>query len=533
MAQCVFRLFSIVLLVASALGGRYAWAGKASTIVYCAEGSPQTFNPALSIDATTHHLNKDIYNRLVRLSVDDGKVEPDLAESWTVSDDGKVIQFRLRKNVSFHTTEYFKPTRKLNADDVVFFFLRQLKKDHPFHLVGDGKYLMFQSNGLDKVIEDVVKVSDLEVKFILNKPFAPLLPLLSAIPMGITSKEYADHLAAADKKVDYDQKPVGTGPMIFKSYVPDQRIRLTANPQYFLGKPKFDQFVFEIVPEGNVRMQMMRVGSCHIAFNPPVETLKYLKDEPQLQVVKRPGVNVGYVGLNIKKRPFDNVKVRQALNYALNREAYIKAIYHDNAKLADTPLSAVSWAHKVYDNRYSYDLAKAKQLLKEAGFPNGFSTELWTLPIDRPYIPNGKKLGEMIQADLAKLNISVRLVSYDWGTYLEKSEKGEHHMVMLGWMSDLGDPDIMLGNNLSCNTRFNVSQWCDKSFQALLEKARSTNDQAERQKMYQEAIGIFIDQAPWIPIAHGNYTRVISQKLKGYKFSSYGYDIFDDARIEF
>lgn len=513
--------------------GIEAWAEKMNTIVYCAEGSPQTFNPALSIDATTHHLNKDIYNRLVRLSVNEGLVEPDLAEKWTLSEDGKSLRFILRKDVSFHTTPYFTPTRKFNADDVVFSFARQLKKDHPYHMVGDGKYLMFQSNGLDKVIKDVIKISDHEVEFVLHQPFAPLLPLLSAISMGITSQEYADQLAAANKKSDYDQKPIGTGPMVFKSYIPDQRIRLTANNQYFLGKPKFSQFVFDIVPEGNVRMQKMRTGSCHIAFNPPVETLKYLKDEPQLQVVKRPGVNVGYVGLNIKKRPFDNVKVRQALNYALNRETYIKAIYHDNAKLADTPLSAVSWAHKVYENRYTYNLEKARQLLKEAGFPNGFSTELWTLPIDRPYIPNGKKLGEMIQADLAKLNISVRLVSHDWGTYLEKSEKGEHHMVMLGWMSDLGDPDIMLGNNLSCNTRFNVSQWCDKKFQSLLESARSTNDQATRKAMYQEAIEIFIDQAPWIPIAHGNYTRVISRKLEGYQFSTYGYDVFESAELRF
>ena len=506
-------------------------ANKTSTIVYCAEGSPQTFNPALTVDATTQHLNKHIYNRLVRLSIKEGVVSPSLAESWVISEDGKSVRFSLRKDVHFHTTEYFKPTRKLNADDVVFTFLRQLKKDHPYHMVGDGKYLMFHSNGLDKVIQDVKKLGEHEVEFVLNSAFAPLLSLLTGNFMSILSKEYAEHLAKLNQKESLDQKPIGTGPTKFRSYKPDQRIRLEAHPKHFLGKPKFTHFIFDIVPDGSVRVQKIRTGECHIAFNPPVETLERIEADHSLRLLQKPGVNVGYVGLNTKRTPFNNVKVRQALNFALNRESYLKAIYRNNAKIATSPISTVSWAHREFENSYTYDLAKAKQLLKEAGFPNGFSTELWTLPIDRAYIPNGKKLGEMIQADLAKLNISVRLVSHDWGTYLKKSQKGEHYMIMLGWMSDLGDPDIMLSNNLSCDKGFNVAQWCEPKFQKLLDQARVTNDREKRKHYYNQALQIFVDQAPWLPIAHGNYTRAVSKKLKGYELSTYGFDFFENAEL--
>lgn len=244
--------------------------------------------------------------------------------------------------------------------------------------------------------------------------------------------------------------------------------------------------------------------------------------------MSQPGANVGYLSLNVEKAPFNKVEVRQAIAHALNRENYMKVIYQGTATVAKSPIPPTVWGSAKDTQDYDYNPEKAKELLKKAGYPNGFETELWTLPVSRPYNPNGKKMGELMQADLAKVGIKVKLVSYEWGTYLEKTRKGEHAMAQLGWTTDNGDPDNFLGTLLTCGAvnSGNMSRWCDKSYDQLIVKAKAVTDMKARTQQYLKAQDMFKKQVPWVTLAHATVYRALRSNVDGYKISPLGTEDF-------
>ena len=200
-----------------------------------------------------------------------------------------------------------------------------------------------------------------------------------------------------------------------------------------------------------------------------------MKANADLVVMQGAGLNVGYLAMNTQKKPFDSVHVRRAINHALNKQAYVDAIYLGNAMVAKNPLPPTIWSYNKQIKDYAYNIKKAKKLLKKAGYPAGFETEIWTLPVTRPYNPNGKKMGEMMQADLAKIGLKIKLITYEWGTYLKKSKQGKHDLIQLGWTSDNGDPDNFLDYLLSCDSipsGQNIASWCSKEFSALTKTAK-------------------------------------------------------------
>jgi dipeptide transport system substrate-binding protein len=178
---------------------------------------------------------------------------------------------------------------------------------------------------------------------------------------------------------------------------------------------------------------------------------------------------------------------------------------------------------------YDYNVEKAKKLLAEAGYPNGFETDLWTLPIARPYILNGKKMGEMMQADLQKVGIKAKLVTYDWPTYLAKSKIGAHQMLQMGWTGDNGDPDNFLFVLLSCSAvegGSNRSRWCDKKYDDLVQKAKLTSKPLERAALYKQAQVVAKEQAPQVALAHAKTFRAMRKNVTGYKLDPLGSDYF-------
>ena len=501
-----------------------------TTLVYCSEGSPTAFNPQVTTDGTSANAaSQTIYNRLVEFEYGSTKVIPGLAKSWTISSDKLTYTFTLRENTDFHTTKYFTPTRKFNADDVLFSINRMRLKSHPYNKIGGGNYEYFSGMDMGAIIKDVVKVSDNKVQITLTRPEAPFLANLAMGFMSILSKEYADKLVTTSKQQDIDNYPVGTGPFVFKKYVKDNVIKYVSNKTYFEGEPKVKKLVFAITPDASVRYQKLKTGECHIIIEPSPTDLDAMKKNQKITIMQAPGLNVGYLAMNTKKKPFDNLKVRQAINMAINKASYIKAIYHGHAQAATNPIPPTIWSYNKEIKDYTYDIQKAKQLLAEAGFANGFKTTIWTLPVTRPYNPNGKKMGELMQADLAKIGIKVELVSYDWPTYLKKSSAGEHDMVQLGWTGDNGDPDNFLYTLLGCSAvkaGSNYARWCDTSFDSLVRNAKLTTDISKRATLYKKAQQVFKDQAPWVPIAHSVVFRAMSKNIQGYKMDPLGKDIF-------
>ena len=501
------------------------------TLVYCSEGGPATFSPPVAFSGTDITASGLVHNRLVQFEYGGTEVLPSLAESWSLSEDRLTYTFKLRKSVSFHTTAHFTPARKFNADDVLFTVNRQRLEDHPYHAVGGGNYVYFDSMKMGDIITDVKKIDDYTVAFTLSRPNAPFVANLGMNFMSILSQEYADKLAKEGRKDDIDHFPVGTGPFIFENYVKDSTIRYGRNPNYWEeGLPRLENLVFSVTPEASVRYQKIKSGECHLAVHPALGDLEAAREDESLKVVEKTALNVAYLAMNVEKKPLDNPLVRRAIHHALNRENYIDAIYLGNATVAKNPIPPIMWGHNEAVEDYPYDVEKARALLAQAGLPEGFAIDLWTLPVARPYNPNGRRMGEMMQADLAQVGIRANLVSYDWPTYLARSRRGEHALLQLGWKADNGDPDNFLNFLLGCESLEgggNDARWCHEEFNSLVVKAMESDDMDERTKLYRDAQVIFKREAPWVTLAHSTAFRVMSVDVENFEISVVGsQDVF-------
>ncbi len=525
MQKNYYPLFIVFCLFFTPLG---AMGAKKKVLVYCSEGSPSSFNPQIATDGPSLVAGANmIYNRLVAFKPGTTEIIPSLASSWKIAKDGKSYTFYLRKGIKFHSTKIFEPTRDFNATDVLFSFNRQRLKTHPFHKISGGNYDYFLGMEMNKIIKDIKKVDDYTVEFLLSKPVAPFLANMGMHFASILSEEYAMKMLKAGTPEKVDTLSVGTGAFIFQRYVKDSTIHYTANPSYFLGKSPLDKVVFAITKDPSVRYQKIRTGECHIVTHPSPADLISMEKNTDITVLSKPGLNVGYIAMNVEKKPFNNVIVRQAIYHALNRSAYIKAIYLGHAQVAKNPIPPTMWSYNEKIKDHGYDIKKAKQLLIKAGYPEGFSAELWTLPVSRPYNPSGKKMGEMIQSDLAKVGVKIKLISYDWPTYLKKSRDGEHQMIQLGWSGDNGDPDNFLHILLGCaavKTGGNVARWCYKPFNDLVEQAQSNTNRKVRKNYYLKAQKIFKQQNPWVPIAHSIVYRAVRSNVKGFLINGVGDD---------
>jgi dipeptide transport system substrate-binding protein len=524
MTKTIFRAALLGASLAVLAGG-----ASAKTFVYCSEGSPEGFDPALYTSGTTFDASsRQVYNKLVEFERGTTNIGPALAESWTVSDDGLEYTFKLRPGVKFHTTEYFTPSRDLNADDVVFSFERQRVKDHPYHEVSGGTWEYFGGMSMPDLIKSVEKVDDLTVKFVLNRPEAPMIANLGMDFASILSKEYADAMMAAGTPENVNQAPVGTGPFQFVAYQKDAVVRYKAHEGYWAGKAAIDDLVFAITPDNSVRYQKLKAGECHLMPYPNPADLEAMKADSDLTVMEQEGLNVGYLAYNTTVAPFDNAKVRKALNMAINKQAILDAVFQGSGKVAKNPIPPTIWSYNdaIQDDPYDPDAAKAAL---EAEGVKDLKMKVWAMPVQRPYNPNARRMAELIQADFAKVGVEVEVVSYEWGEYLSKSrELNRDGAILLGWTGDNGDPDNFLAVLLGCDgvEKSNRAQWCHKPFDDVIQKAKTVSDKAERTKLYEEAQVIFKEQAPWATIAHSVVFKPMRKEVTDFKIDPFGGHIF-------
>ncbi len=519
----------VSIAMAAVLGMALAAPVAAKTLVYCSEGSPEGFNPSLYTSGTTFDASsRAIYNRIVEFELGTTKVIPALAQSWEVSDDGLTYIFHLRRGAKFHTTKNFTPTRDFNADDVVFSFERQLKPDHPYHKVSGGSYEYFNGMDMPNILKSVEKIDTFTVRFTLNQQEAPFIANLGMDFASIMSAEYADTMLKAGTPEKVDLEPVGTGPFQLVSYQPDAVIRYKAHPNYWGGKAKIDNLVFAITTDNAVRYAKLKAGECHVMPYPNPADLDAMRKDPDLKVMEQEGLNVGYLAFNTEKKPFDDRRVRQAINYAIDKQAIIEAIYLGAGKPAKNPIPPTMWSYNDSIQDYPYDPEKAKTLLAEAGLAGGFETDLWAMPVQRPYNPNARRMAEMMQADLAKVGIKAKIVTFEWGEYLKRSKNGEHEMILLGWTGDNGDPDKFMYVLLGCAAAkgANRARWCYKPFDDLLVEAKQTTDAAKRTELYKEAQVVFKREAPWFTIAHSVVFIPMRKEVTGYKVDPLGGHVF-------
>jgi len=494
-------------------------------LVYCAEGSPESFNPQLVTSGTTiDAISMQLYDRLLDIDANNGNLLPALATSWQISDDGLTYVFNLRTDVQFHQTAYFSPTRPLNAADIEFTFNRILDLNHPFHQTAT-EYPYFDSIAWHELVKSVKAATPQQIVFQLNKPDSSFLSTLATDFSAILSAEYGALLQKNKQLPLLDSMPIGTGPFKFREYKKNVLIRYYRNARYWRQSGDLDQLVIDIVPDDTKRLAKLLTHECDVAPIPRLAELSLLAKRSDFKVDQQTSLNVGYWALNTQKAPFNNVKVRQALAYAVNKQSILQAVYFGQAEEANSLLPPNSWGYNAQGQHRNFDLAKAKQLLNEAGYPNGFTLDIWAMPVQRTYNPNALKMAELLQADLAKIGVSANIVSYEWNTFRRKLRAGEHDSVLIGWTADNADPDNFLRPLLSCAAAIsgsNRTNWCDSHYDQLIADAVLTADVNKRRQLYFQAQDYVAEQVPLIPIAHSQRFQVKSINVTGMHINPYG-----------
>lgn len=488
-------------------------AGSQDTLIMARGGDSAALDPSIVTDGESMKVTEQIFEGLLTYKNGTTEVAPALAESYKVSGDGLTYTFKLRQGIKFHDGTDF------NADAVVFNFTRWFDPASPYKFEGDSfDYYdsMFGPDG-SRVIKEVKAVDPATVQFTLNQPQAPFLQNLAMPAFGIASPK-----AVQEKKDKFKGEPVGTGPFVFKEWKRNESVTLEKNANYWQeGLPKLNRVIITVIPENTARFTALQNGEIDLMEGVNPDDLAALESNAELQKIVRPSFNIGYVGFNVKKKPFDDPKVRVALNHAVNKEGIIQAFYGGLAEIAVNPMPPATLGFNKDVQDYPYDLEKAKQLLADAGYPNGLPNELvfYAMPVARPYMPDGKKVAEAIQADFEKIGVKTRIESPEWATYLSDLKKGEKEdLFMIGWTGDNGDPDNFLFTLLHKDAigSNNYSFYSNEEVNKLLSQGQSESDSAKREELYKQAQVLIKQDAPWIPLVHSTPLLAAKANLKGY-----------------
>jgi dipeptide transport system substrate-binding protein len=328
---------------------------------------------------------------------------------------------------------------------------------------------------------------------------------------------------------------VGTGPFSFVTYQKDAVIRYKAHRSYWGEKALVDDLVYAITPDATARYSKLKAGECHMTGYPRPADLPEMLRDPSLKVTNLPGLNIAYWAFNTQKPPFDKKEVRQAVTMAIDKAAILKDVYLGAGQAAKNLIPPTMWSYDDAVKDYPYDPAKAKALLEKAGVKAPLEIDLWYMPVARPYNPNAKRVAEMMQSDLAKVGITAKLVTYEWGEYRKRLQQGEHMTGMLGWNGDNGDPDnffFLHGCEAARPGGQNLSKWCHKGFDDKLLKARTLADQKERAKLYREMQAIEHEEAPDFKLAHSVVYEVMRKEVSGYKQSPFNSHQFNGVELK-
>nr|WP_223281758.1 ABC transporter substrate-binding protein SapA [Xenorhabdus griffiniae] len=503
--------------------------------IYCINGNLNTFNPQMAISGlTVDTLAAQIYNRLLGVDPLTYRLIPELATDWEVRDNGATYRLHLRHNVAFQSTDWFTPTRAMNADDVVFSFRRVFDKTHDYHDVNGGHYPYFDSLQFGDSVKDIREINQYTVEFRLNAPDASFLWHLATYYAPILSQEYAEKLQQINRQGQIDWKPVGTGPFMLEDYQMDQFIRLVRHDKYWKGQPRMEQVVIDTGAGGTGRISKLLTGECDVLAYPDANQWNILHDDPNLRQTLRSGMNIAYLAFNTSKPPLDQLAVRQAIAYAINNQRLMKSIYYGTAETAASILPRASWA---YDNRAEiteYNPEKSRKMLKELGL-NGLELTLWVPTASQSYNPSPLKMAELIQADLAQVGIKMSIRPVE-GRFQENQLMDKtHDMTLAGWSTDSNDPDSFFRPLLSCAaiaSQTNLSRWCNSAFDEALHDALLNQQLASRIKNYHVAQEILAQQLPVLPLAYSMRLQISRYNIQGLVLSPFGNSSFDKVYRE-
>jgi len=466
---------------------------------------PKSLDPAAVTAVNDFRILVNLYEGLTQYKPGTLEVEPALAESWTISDDGTEYTFKLREGVTFHDGTPF------NAEAVKFNFDRMLVEDHPYHDTGPFPLSFFFGS-----VTSTDVVDEYTVKFTLSAPYAPFLSNL-AYPTGLIVSPEA--VKAGGK--DFGRSPVGTGPFKFVEWKSNERVVVDKYEDYWGDPAGLQAVVFRPITDPNTRVAEMLAGGIDMMVEVPPTSMSEFEDDAY-KVVEKAGPHVWFLILNAKEGAFADKKVRQAANYAINKSAIVNDVLEGTATVAAGPTPpAFAWAYNESLEPYPYDPEKAKALLKEAGAEGAkltfFVTEGGSGMLDP--IP----MGTAIQADLEAVGFDVEIQTYEWNTFLGEVNpglEGKADMAEMAWMTN--DPDTL--PYLALRTEawpdkggFNSGYYSNPEVDKLLDAARTETDQAKRAELYQQMQSIVHDDAPWVFVANWKQNAVTTDRVENFE----------------
>lgn len=464
--------------------------GAKTELVVAQGADAKSLDPHGTNDQPSSRVMRQIYETLVD-QTEEMELIPGLAEEWSQIDD-TTFEFKLKQGVMFHNGEEFK------ASDVKFTLLRALESPNVGHIV----------EAIDPA--KIVVVDDYTVQIGTKEPFAPLLAHLAHTGASILNEK-----AVTEAGDDYGQNPVGTGPFKIESWTNGDNIVLVRNDEYHKDPAKLTKITFRAIPEDTNRAIELETGAVDIVYDVSPNDLARVEENPDLTLIRDLSLSTGYIGFNCAKEPFNNVKVRQAINMALDTEAIVNTVYKGLGSPADGPLTPQVWAANRELEQYGYDVEAAKALLAEAGYPEGFSTTIWTNEN-----PQRMQMAEIAQNQLAAIGINTEVKVMEWGAYLDGTANGEHDMFILGWVTVTGDPDyglFPLFHSSTFGDAGNRTFYSNPKVDELLEKGRFSTDPAEREAAYKEVQQIVRDEAPWVFMIFNENASATGANVKGFK----------------
>ncbi len=492
-------------------GGASASAGGGSTLIMARVKDAVVLDPSHATDGLSLNTASEVMQNLVQFKPGTFEVVGDVAKSWTRSADGKTWTFELNPGL------VFADGTPLDANAVKYNFDRWRLTSNPAHGNFTYSYYADDFGGFPGAIADVRAPSPARVVIRLARPLGPFLRDIAEQSFGLGSPA----AIARDPKA-FEITPVGSGPYQIAEWVRDDHITLTANPKWHGAKPAYGTVVIRDIPDQATSVLSIQKGDIDMLTDPRPDDAKTLAKQPGISVVEQPSNNVSYVAMDVEKKPFGDLRVRRAVAYAIDVATMATSLYSSGATVAHnwTPPGMLGEAPAV--RVYPHDVAKARALLAEAGFPHGFSTTLMYSTAPRPYLPEPQRVAETIQANLAQAGIQVTLQPYEWGVFLDNVKHGRHEMCLIGWTGDNGDPDNFFYPLLDQDsahtdgTAQNYSFWRDPRFHALMLAGQAAVDDAKRKTIYQQANAMVHDQVPAISLVHTTVPIVLKSSLKGF-----------------
>lgn len=456
-------------------------------LIIAQDGESKSLDIHQGNDGFSLRANRLIYSRLVEAD-ENMQIHPGLAESWQQLDD-KTMQFKLRKGIKFHNGDDF------TAEDVKFSFERMMNSPRIAFVLPP--------------IERIDIVDDYTVDIVTKTPFGPLLAHLSHPALGMVSKKLLTENPEALK-----EKPIGTGSYKFKEWIYGDKLVLEKNEDFYDKNERgLKYIIFKNVVEASNRAIGLETGEIDIAT--PISSVdeENIKNNPKLQLLTKPSISYTYIGMNMTKAPLNDIRVRKAINYAIDKQAIIDVILNGNGKIATSPIAPGVFGFTDKTKNYEYNVEKAKELMKEAGYENGFTTSILVFSGEA-----NTQTAEIVQAYLKEIGIDLKIEIVEVSAYWDMTERGVHNLFLGSWGVVTGDADYGLYAMYHSSAKGGAGNrdfYENEKVDELLDKAKTEIDPETRKKLYEEAQILIVNDAPDVMLYNRNLTVGAQKYIKG------------------